>query len=139
MVRSAELPRAFYDVTVRHSVPGGADRLAAAAQHPGAVNREAEGDKARRYPDHRSPWRVVPLAAETCGRLGPAALRHLRSLARTQAARLPEDDGEAASALVLSWGYRLSVALQRANAELLRTSLGAPRGTSAHLAAGLAA
>ena len=82
---------------------------------------------------------MVPLAAETCGRLGPAAFRHLRSLARTQAARLPEDGGEAASALVLSWGCRLSVALQRANAELLRASPGVSRGASAHLAAGLAA
>ena len=45
-VRSATVPRAFLDATVHHSVPGHAARLAAAALHPGAVNKEAEAASA---------------------------------------------------------------------------------------------
>ena len=47
-VRSATVPRLYFDVTVRHSVPGGAQLLAAAAGRDGAVNLEAEGEKRRR-------------------------------------------------------------------------------------------
>ena len=126
-VRTAELPCTYFDITVRHSIPGDAQRLRSAAGRDGAVNREAEADKRRRYPDGQTPWRVVPLAAETFGRLGPAALEHLRKLARKAAAQLgEEDDAEAtASALVARWGARLSAALHRANAARLRNSLGA--------------
>ena len=75
-IRSAAVPRLLCDVTVRHSVPGLGQRLAAAAAHDGAVNREAEADKRQRYPDGRTPWRVLPLAFETFGRLRAAPLRH---------------------------------------------------------------
>ena len=71
---------------MRYCVPGYADGLTAAAGRGGAVNAAAEADKRRRYPDGRTPWRVVPLATETGGRHGPAALKHLRALARQQAA-----------------------------------------------------
>ena len=119
----------FFDVTVRYSVPGDADTLRAAAGRDGAVNAAAEGDKRRRYPEGRTPWRMVPLALETAGRHGPAALRHLRSLARDQAALLAADDAAAAEALagqlVARWGRELSVALHRATARQLRSALGA--------------
>ena len=122
--RSAEVPRLYLDVTVRHAVPGSGPRLARAAALDGAVNREAEADKRSRYPDGRAPWRVVPFALETHGRLGRTALLHLRKLARAQAQRLDEGADEATSSLLLRWGCRLSVALHRANAENLRTALG---------------
>jgi len=124
-VRSAEAPRTFYDVTVRYAVPGDAPRLQAASRCSGAVAREAEADKRSRYPASRSPWRAVPLATETGGRHGSAALKHLRSLARLQAARLPDGGAEAASSLTQRWGAWLSVALQRANAAVLAAALGA--------------
>ena len=44
--------------------------------------------------------------------------------AQIEAQRLEEGADEAASTLALRWGCRLSVALQRANAEALRTALG---------------
>ena len=64
-IRSARVPRAFVDVTVHHSVPGDASRLVAAARGGGAVNREAEAEKKRRYPDDHAPWEVVPFAVES--------------------------------------------------------------------------
>ena len=126
-VRSATVPRLFFDVTVRHSVPGGAQLLTAAAGRDGAVNHDAEGEKRRRYPEGRTPWRAVPLALETCGRHGAAALKHLRSLAKQRAERLDEGGDWASSELVLRWGCRLSVALQRSNARRLRSALGDER------------
>ena len=123
-VRSAEAPRTFFDVTVRYAVPGDAARLGAAAGRDGAVVQEAEEDKRRRYPDGQTPWRAVPLATETGGRHGPTALKHLRKLARKQAARLQEGGDEAVSSLVQRWGAWLSVALQRANAAVLHSALG---------------
>jgi hypothetical protein len=123
-VRSATVPRLYLDTTVHHSVPGDAPRLARAADRDGAVNAEAESEKDGRYQAGRTPWRVVALAQETYGRLGLAALKYLRKLARKQAAHL-EDDGElAASALVLKWGCWLPVALHRENAKSMRKSLG---------------
>ena len=140
-------PRTFFDVTVRYSVPGDAESLAAAAGRDGAVNAAAEADKHRRYPAGQTPWRMVPLALETAGRHGQAALRHLRGLAREQAALLaPSADGDDSAAdalagqLVARWGRELSVALQRATARQLRTALGADHaGRAAALRAAEAA
>ena len=123
-LRSAEVPRMFIDVIVRHSVPGCPERLARAACRDGSVNQEAEQDKRDRYPDGRTPWRVVPLAMETYGRLGRASLQHLRSLARTHAARLQESGDSTTSALLFRWGCQLSVALHRANVRNLLSCLG---------------
>ena len=100
-VRGAAVPRQYLDVTVRHSVPGDAARLRSASGHDGAVNREAEVDKRSRYPDGRSPFRVLPIALESFGRFGRTALLHLRSLAKQQAQRLVEGGAEAVSSLVL--------------------------------------
>jgi hypothetical protein len=124
-VRSAAVPRSFADVTVRYAVPGDAARLQAAAGRDGAVAAEAEGDKWRRYPDGRTPWRAVPLSTETGGRHGRAALLHLRKLARKQAENLEEGGDEAVSGLIQKWGAWLSVALHRANAAALSSALGA--------------
>ena len=124
-VRSSRVPRLFIDVTVHHSVPGDASRLAAAARCGGTVNREAEAEKKRRYPDGLAPWSVIPFAVETYGRLGIAALAHLRSLARARAQGLPDGGGDVAvTALLLRWTARLSAALQRSNSRRLGTSLG---------------
>ena len=139
--RSPDEPRVFLDVTVRHGVPGDAARLNRAAAQNGVVNKEAEAKKKARYPDGRTPWKVTPFALETFGRLGRTALAHLRKLARTQAQRLEEGAHEAASTLALLWGGHLSVALQRANAEALRTALGEEdkqKNTRDQLAADLA-
>ena len=78
-------------MTVRYNVPSDPDGLAAAAPRDGAVNRAAEAEKRPRLPAGRTPWTAVPLALETCGRHGLAALTALRELAREQGARrLPQ-------------------------------------------------
>jgi len=141
-VQSAACPRLFLDVTVRYSVPGHAARLTAASAHDGAVNREAEAEKRARYPDGCTPWKVLPLALETCGRHGPGALKHLRKLAREKASNQAEDSEAAAAGLVQRWAARLSVALHRATARQLRSALGADQtaaSTAAELNAALGA
>ena len=140
-VRSAEAPRLYFDVTVRHAVGAGAARLARAARHDGATAAEGGSDKRARYPQARSPYQVLPLALETYGRHGREALRYLRRLARGQAEQLEETPENAAGALVSRWGRWLSVALHRANARNLRAALGseeARRGRAELLAADLA-
>ena len=85
---------------------------------------------------------MVPLALETGGRHGPAALQHLRELARGEAALLGDDEAApaAAGALMARWGRELSVALHRATARQLRTALGADHaGRAAALRAAEAA
>ena len=47
-VCSARFPLAYFDVTLRHSVPGDHARLAVASDNDGSVAKEAEGDKRRR-------------------------------------------------------------------------------------------
>ena len=126
-MRTPQAPRVFYDVTVRYAVPGDVSRLTAAADRDGAVAKEAEDDKKRRYPAGQTPWPAVPLATETGGRHGKDALKLLRKLARNQAAKLEEGGEAAASALVALWGAWLSVALHRANAKVLWSSLGTVR------------
>ena len=141
-VRTAQAPRTFYDVTVRYSVPGDAPRVAAAASRDGAVAKEAEDAKKKRYPDGRTPWRCVPLATETAGRLGKQALKHLRILAKAKAgSELDEGQEQAAGALVQKWGAWLSVALHSATAAVLWAALGSEReadGARHELAAELA-
>ena len=122
-VQSSQCPRLYFDVTVRHSVPGDAARLRAAASRDGAVNSEAEGDKFLRYPTGVTPWRMVPLAVETYGRLGTLALKHLRRLAREEVAKFGGHEVWTAHHLMARWGARLSVALHRANARNARAAL----------------
>ena len=81
----------------------------------------------------------MPLALETCDRHATAALKYLRGLAGKQAEWLEENGERAASELVLRWGCRLSVALQRSNCLRLRSAVGArPRTQARDLAASLA-
>ena len=139
-VRTPGAPRTFFDVTVRHSVPGDAARAAAAANRAGAVAKEAENTKKARYPDGRTPWRCVPLAQETHGRFGAQAFQHLRRLAKEKATAEFEGGGaeHAAGALVQKWAAWLSVALHRVNAAVLWTALGAEKRAVGDLAAELA-
>ena len=118
-VQSGECPRTFFDVTVRH-LPGNADRLRTASRNDGSVNAEAEADKRSRYPEGVAPWRVVPLAHETCGRVGPSALAHLKKLARAEVAKVGGDEAWGSHSLLVRRGARLSVALHRANARAVR-------------------
>ena len=135
----AQQPRFVLDVIVHHSIPGDAHRLAKAADEDGAVNKEAEQEKRGRYPAAQAPWKLLPLALETYGRHGREALRHLRLLAKKRAQALDEGSDQAASALVLRWACRLSVALHRENARNLRRALGENLKTQkAELAAELA-
>ena len=110
-VRSAEVPREYFDVTVRCPVPTHRQRLTMAADHDGALNKEAEREKRARYPDGRTPYRH-----------GRAALLHLRKLARARAASLEEGGDAAVLALMQRWSARLSIALHQSNAALLRSS-----------------
>ena len=125
-VQGVGSPVLYFDVTVHNGTPGNVDRLtAAAAGRDGAVNTEAERTKRARYPDRATPWKAVPLAHKTFGRLGTSAFAHLCKLAKEQASRLDcEGSSYAVSALVQRWGCVLSVALQRANARNLRRALG---------------
>ncbi len=139
-VRSSEVPKLYLDVTVRHAVHSDQDRLLRAANNDGATNKEADADKEARYPALNCPYKALPLALETFGRHGKTSLKHLRKLARVKASRLEEGGEDAASALVLRWAKRLSVALHRATARNLRNALGEVevRERSKELAAELA-
>ena len=123
-IQGPEVPRLFFDVTVRHGVPGCTTRSQLAATANGTVNSEAEADKKERYPGHRCPWRMVPFAVETYGRMGTSALRHLRKLARSQAAGFDGQERTVTASLLSRWGSRISVALHRANVRNVRRSLG---------------
>ena len=92
------------------------------------LRRVAAAASLRRRP---LPWRP------TAGLVAPALL-HLRKLAQAQAQRLEEGADEAASALTLRWGCRLSVVLHWANAETLRTCEGKEATRWKDLAADLA-
>ena len=119
-------------MTVRHSIPGNEARLRTASRADGAVNAEAETDKATRYPESACPWRMVPLAHETYGRIGTKALAHLRKLARAEVAKARGHEVWGTHNLLVRWGVRLSVALHRANARALRRATGGYRDVGAH-------
>ena len=74
------------------------------------MNAAAEADKRRRYPGHRAAWPVLPLARETAGRLGQAAPRHLRWLARDQAQSFGDGPEAVAAAGTRTrrWGAEVS-------------------------------
>ncbi|CAK0849615.1 unnamed protein product [Prorocentrum cordatum] len=108
------------------------------------MNAAAEANKHRQCHEVQAPWRTAPLALEATGCHGKAALRHLRGLAREQAALPePEDEGAAealAGQLVARCCWELSVALHRATGRQLRIALGADGvGRDAELLAVVAA
>ena len=82
---------------------------------------QAEAAKRARYPDGVAPWEMVPVAFETFGRLGDATFKHLKLLARAEAALV---DSESVSTVLQRWCQRLSVALHRANARAVRSAVG---------------
>ena len=117
-----EAPVRFVDHKVTH--PLARSSVQAAAREDGAAAKQGERDKHRRY----GRW-VLPLLSETYGRLGPEALHWWRALAKQVAASDPllRSRGKwAVSGLLSQWWAETSVALQRANAEALLTSLGKP-------------
>ena len=113
-------PVRYMDVVVPH--PVGPTNTRAAAMADGASAGEAERQKYERY----GPG-VVPLAVETFGRWGSAALRWWRKLAKQVVASDPllVAKGQwAIPSLLQRWWGQVSVALQRANADPVFVSVG---------------
>jgi len=122
---------AFYDVVVRTTPHR---RGPAYVVDPcGVLVVQAEHDKLRTWGLDalvQPGCRFVPLAVETAGRWGPAAVAELLALARGYEAAGAPADGEAAgpalrSAFLRRWRQRLSVGLQRGSARCLLLGLGA--------------
>ena len=118
-------PLVYCDVVVAHPKARGV--AAAAAASDGAAAARAEADKHRRYPDGRVPLgRLVPLAVEPYGRWGDEALRLFKAAAARTVARtaaLGNLGDTAAPAVLGSMMARLSVSLQRGNAECARAAI----------------
>ena len=111
-------PERFLDVAVRHPVGEvAADELRLRAAQDGRTAHQEEVKKYGRYPSSRHDVLLTPLVQETYGRLGKAALRYLRTLAKSHVARDPElqvGGTWAVPALLQRWVGILSVTLQRA-------------------------
>ena len=107
------------DVVVTHAPA--ASYAAAAAREAGATAVRAEGVKRSKYKRDvpgRAAIRFVPFAVESCGRLGPAALRFLGQLGSVVAG-----GGRISKGAFLRWAMQLlSVSLQKGNAEMYRKS-----------------
>ena len=118
-------PLVYCDVVVAHPKAQGV--AAAAAASDGAAAARAEADKHRRYPDGRVPLgRLVPLAVEPYGRWGDEALRLFKAAAARTVARtaaLGNLGDTAVPAVLGSMMARLSVSLQRGNAECARAAI----------------
>ena len=115
----------YADVVVHHAVQGNDSLTQANANADGAEARRAEAVKYARY-----GRAVLPLALETFGRWGPAALRWWRLLARHVADNDPQLShlGHWAMAnLLSSWWARVSIALQTQNAMAQAESAGIRR------------
>ena len=91
-----------------------------------AVNDERRLDLGNRTfeTDRCSDWAAVPVAVETYGRLGNAALAYLRELARAETAKVGGGEVWTTHAFLQSWCARLSVALHRANARAVLRAAG---------------
>ena len=123
-------PRRHADVVVPH--PVGDANTPAAERRDGAAARAAEGTKYGRY-----GRRVLPLAVESYGRWGPAALTWWRELAKQVALADPALSHKgrwAIPALLHRWWADVGAALQTANAEAVLASLGFEGGAGAALA-----
>ena len=107
-----------------------------ASANDGVVCRDAERRKHARYPAQQAPWRMVPVAFETFGRLGSEGYFYRRKLARRASEQAGNDGGFAPSLLFTQWARRLSVCLHRANARaILRRAPAIPPPHSAMAAA----
>ena len=122
-------PERYLDVAVRLPVGEVVEaELRLRAAQDGRTARQEEASKRCRYPSSRHGVRLTPLVLETYGRLGKAALQYLRSLAKSHVARDPElqvGGAWAVPALLQRWVGILSITLQRANVEAVRSSVGA--------------
>ena len=113
-------PRRFADVVVPH--PVATHHQGPAAARDGAAAAHCEREKYRRYGPH-----VLPLAVESFGRWGPAAMKWWRALAQQVARADPalQHQGKwAVPGLLNRWWAETGAALQRANAEALLASTG---------------
>ena len=115
-------------MTVRHLVGEISEsELRLRAAQDGRTAHQEEASKRCRYPSSRHGVRLTPLVLETYGRLGKAALQYLRTLAKSHVARDPElqvGGAWAVPALLQRWVGILSITLQRANVEAVRSSIG---------------
>ena len=120
-------PVTYLDTVVTH--PCSATYCQGAAAENGFAARKAEADKhARSPPNPRISGRLVPLAAETYGRLGEEGLRFLRKAAGracTRTSTLAVLGGEGPPAVLGAWLERQSVALQKNNAAAFKAAAGA--------------
>jgi len=117
-------PVRYADVVVSH--PVGPANTRAAAVSDGATAVAADRHKHDRY----GPG-VLPLSLETFGRWSPAALKWWRALAKQVVANDPNLaylGRWAIPSLLQQWWARVSVTLQRANADAILASIGEVRG-----------
>lgn len=127
----ASIGTVYYDVVVSHfrhlTVATGEWR----ADGRGVAAARAETAKHRDYRPGLGgrPVTLVPLAAETGGRWGPAAEKELIRLARATVLRAQEDacaaaDHSATAAVLCRWRQELSCLLQRGNWGVLAACAG---------------
>ena len=122
-----DAPVTYLDMKVTH--PCAATYIHGAAAANGHAARQAEAGKHGRYPPNpRVRGRLVPLVAETYGRLGEEGLRFLRKAAGracTRTTTLAVLGEEGPPAVLGAWLERQSVALQKNNAAAFRAAAGA--------------
>ena len=114
----------YADVTIRH--PCAAKYVRQAGAQDGAALRLAEAGKRSRYPAVAAAGldAVEPFAVETFGRLGPNAVRLLRTARQQAAERQAPYARWAGPALHQKWLASLSCSLQQALYEASRASWG---------------
>ena len=137
-VRSHDVHRLLFDVTVVHTVQANAVLLAQASGADGVVCRDAERRKHARYRPEQAPWRMVPVAFKSYGRLGSESYLYLKKLARKTSVLAGGDGVVAPSLLFAQWACRLSVCLHRCNVRMLRKGVGGVQATGGSLRAALA-
>ena len=119
-------PLVYGDVVVIH--PNVSSHQSRAARRDGGAAMIAEAGKRRRYPaDRLSRGRLVPLAFEAHGQVGPEAFALLKTAARRAGQRALETRslGKHATSVTMSyWATRISCALQKAQTRQLLNSVG---------------
>ena len=84
-------------------------------QEPGAVARQADADKRRKYGQQV----VIPFAMETYGTLSPSARFVLKKLVTNMIAVSPDLDQESVKMQRMYCLQRISIALQKGNAQMI--------------------
>ena len=112
---------AAYDVSVVTALRKDRAFVAAGAKEPGYAGRRAHERKLNEQYAARLPGaRLVPLIVEVGGRWHGSVPSLLRRLARAYVARAPGLGPQAVGLVVSRWAARLSAALLRGNAAVLR-------------------